>query len=153
MSFGSELEGVASRIYSKIVENTAIANFVGLHPEFQSPQVYFNSAPENSRLPYCVFTYLGGQTRNGNSGRKILKHLKFSVQFVTAGDSIKLVMANIGRLESLFQMDQMSSDIVIIGSRVVGDFSFDEVLDGGVRVTRTGIIISVTAYPQNPDQV
>lgn len=153
MAFGTELEGVASWIYSKLEANVPIKQFVGNHPEFNSPQIYLNSAPEGARLPYCVFTYLGGQSRNASSGRKILKKLKFSIQFVTAGDSVKDVMGHLGRIESLFQADQMTSDIVIIGSHLEGDFVFDEILDGGVRVTRTGILVSISAYPQNPNQL
>lgn len=153
MAFGTELEGVATRIVTKISSDPDITNFIGNHPDTDVIQIYFNSAPEGARLPYCVFTYLGGQNRNGNSGRKILKKLKFSIQFVSAGDSVLKIMSLMGKLETLFQIDQMSEDIVIIGSHLEGDFSFDEILDGGTRVNRTGIIVSISAYPQNPSQV
>lgn len=150
MTIGSELEGVAKWIYNRITSNAGIMEFVKVHPVMNMPQVYFNLAPEGSRVPYCVFTYLGGSSKNASSGRKIFKRLKFSVQFVTVGDSVAHVLPFVARLEVLFQNDQMSESIVIMGSRVESDFSITDILDGGVTTSRTGIIISVSAYAQRP---
>jgi hypothetical protein len=154
MAFGSELEAVSKWMFTKIKSVPQIYNFVGDHPSAQkTPQIYFNKALEGSRVPYVVYTYLGGSYRNGNSGRKILKKLKFSVQFVTAGDTLSNVVVPLAHLEAIFQNDQMSGDVVIIGSHLESEFSMDDVLDGGQRIKRTGIIVNISAYPYNANQV
>lgn len=154
MAYGSELEGILTRVYQKLSANSIVSNFVGLHPEMNAKQIYEGLAPEGARLPYCIFSYMGGNFRTYNSGRKILNKAQIVIELVSSADSVKQCMPSLAAIQEMFQLDQDSGDIVIMGSKLINDFCQKEVSpDGGLTLNRTGVTVSIIARAQNPDQI
>lgn len=144
--YTTDIGQVNAWIYKLLSTDSAIIALVGNHPDFNTVQVYFASSPENATLPMCVFTYMGGSSLNGNSGRKIMKKMRYAIKLIVEGDSIAKALNALSHIENMFQVGQMDAYAQVAGARISSDFCYENTTDGGAKYWHVGFNVEIMAY-------
>ena len=146
----TDLEQVDKRIYELLIAESVFTDYVGTYPPDTSdnpmPQIFAQTVRQGATTPCMVFRFVSEVPKTVNSGRKIMTKMQYQIGFVINQGSIANVYRPLGHLENMFQRDQLLTDNVLIGSKIVRGLNFKDELDGGKVVQIIGFQVEFMAY-------